>query len=160
MPVARKLGLPIVAMPPALDEAPKVCKQDSIGMQANTEEQGVFLKVHQKLYWGSPKWWQKWKARTHVESMFGILKGDNAAAKKRGSSLTIGLAQIYFEMAAFVALANIIELRAWHKKTGLGDPEHPLLAPIERPRGFLHLTHEEYEGIQNARSENQERDVA
>jgi hypothetical protein len=50
---AQEFGQPIVANPPMLDDAPKICSQDSIGLQIQNDMQGKAMKVHQKHYWGS-----------------------------------------------------------------------------------------------------------
>ena len=45
----------------------------------------------------------------------------------------------------FAAAANIINLRSWHDETGLGDPEHPLLATLGPDYGFRYLTMQQHD---------------
>ena len=138
---ARQLNLPIVHNPPA--HPPQICKQKTVGLTISTPEQATILKTHQKYYGGSRKHVALAGRRTYVEGFFGVLKGDTAANKNRGSSLYTGIAHASIETAIFSAVANIISLRAWHKKTELGDPTHPLLAPSARAYGYRYITEEE-----------------
>ena len=141
---AQELGLPIVVKPPHPDEAPTLCSQNSVGLKITTDEQATAMKVHQKFLWGTPKWIAKYARRTFVEGWFGIFKGDTAAAKKRGSSLYVGLAHATLESTMFAAVSNVIALRSWHEETSLGDVNHPLLAQPEEPRALIGLYQDQY----------------
>lgn len=139
---ARELNLPQVASPPS--HPPTICTQDSVGLKVETDDQAVIMKTHQKHYWGSRKQVALNARRTFVEGWFGTLKGDSAAGKQRGSSLYTGLAHTTLEIAVFSSIANIIQLRAWHKETELGDPSHPLLTREHVAYGYRYLTESEY----------------
>jgi hypothetical protein len=139
---ARHLQLPIVATPPT--HPPSLCTQDSVGVKVETDEQAVIMKTHQKHYWGSRAQVTLNARRTYVEGWFGTLKGDSAAGKQRGSSLYTGLAHVTLEIAIFSSVANVIQLRAWHKETNLGDPSHPLLTNERPNHGYRYLTEDEY----------------
>lgn len=67
-----------------------------------------------------------------------------AAGKQLGSSLYTGLAHATLEIAVFACVANIIQLRAWHKETELGEPTHPLLTTGRAAHGYRYLNESEY----------------
>lgn len=138
---ARTLNLPIIHNPPK--HPPSICTQKSVGLKIATSKQAVLLKSHQRHYWGSRKQMALAGRRTFVEGFFGVLKGDTAAAKRRGSSLYTGIAHAALEAAVFAAIANIISLRAWHRETELGDPNHPILAADIPVYGFRYLAETE-----------------
>lgn len=139
------LGLPIVANPPVGEAAPLICRRNSVAVNIETPAQEAVMKVHQKLPWGTLKWLLKFARRTFVEGWFGILKGDTAAAKKRGSSMYVGLAHTTLELTIFAAIANVMAMRRWHAETGLGDASNPLLAEPEPTFGYQLLSKEDYE---------------
>ena len=155
---AREHNLLIIPAPVPADpsQMPALCRQNSIGLTPVTDAQKSLIRVHQRNYWGSPKQQDLYGRRTYVEGVFGILKGDTAANKKRGSSLYTGLAHVTLELTIFMLITNLILLRSWHKETGLGDPEHPLLA--ERPRAIerthtVEVTEDEYRLILETRTQ-------
>ena len=151
VPAARQLGLPIVINPPASDEAPTICKQDSVGFKITQPKHASMMKVHQKTYWGSLKHLILNNRRTYVEGWFGMFKGDSSACKKRGSSMYIGLAHAHLEAVAFAVVANLIALRSWDKETGLGDPNHPFFQEVVQSYGYIRLSEQEYQDYALAR---------
>ncbi|MCX6458675.1 MAG: hypothetical protein NTZ03_00015 [Actinobacteria bacterium] len=121
-----------------------------------TAAQKSLMRVHQRHYWGSPKQRDLYGRRTYVEGVFGVLKGDTSAKKKRGSSLYTGLAHVTLELTIFMLITNLILLRSWHKETGLGDPDYPLLAEPPRTLERTHtveVTEAEYRLLLEARTQ-------
>jgi hypothetical protein len=51
--VAIETGRPVVANPPNLEDAPDLCRQDTVGLPITTPQQASAMKVHQHHYWGS-----------------------------------------------------------------------------------------------------------
>lgn len=148
---ARAAGLEIVQNPPSPDNAPRICTQSTIGLHITTDAQAKAMKVNQKFYWGSEKQQGLYNRRTYVEGWFGILKGDSAANKKRGSNLYRGLPLVTLEVAAFSVTANLIALRKWHQETGLGDKQSPLLRDGVDFLGHLEITQDEWDAIRTMR---------
>jgi len=109
------------------------------------------MKLHQNLYWGSPKHREVYAKRTHVEGFFGVLKGGNCAGKDREGSLYTGLAHESLDTTMFAIAANISLLRSWHDKTGLGDPSSPLLYAEEHETVAEPLTIDEYQQLATIR---------
>lgn len=61
---ATELGLPIIAHPPGEDGRPHV-RQQTVQLKAETAEQQMAMKMHQKHYWGSnPGGWTTTDALT------------------------------------------------------------------------------------------------
>lgn len=147
---AQQLGLPIIPVTPA--HAPKICTQDSVGLRVTNDEQAKRIKLSQDHYWGTRKQVALFKRRTFVEGWFGTLKGDSSANKNRGSSLYTGLVHASIEAAVFTAVANIINLRAWHRETG-GAEGHPLVPSDEPFYGFTYNTREQFEDTLDIRPE-------
>jgi len=147
------LGLPIVPArgTPGDPSLPALCRQRSIGLTPETDAQKRVMKVHQRTYYGSKQWQDHYAKRTYVEGAFGVLKGDSATNKKRGSSLYTGLAHVTLELTIFTALANLRMLRAWHKETGLGDPAHPLLIEASDDDETVTITKAEYDELLDQR---------
>lgn len=131
--------LPVIVNPPPEGQQPELCRQETMTLKLDSPVLRVAMKAHQKVYWGTRKWLSLWNLRTYVEGWFGTLKGDNAGRKRRGSSLYKSLPLISLELAMFTARTNIIQLRAWHKETGLGDPMHPLLREETRIFRIIYL---------------------
>lgn len=151
--VALQHSLPIVANPPAREEAPAMCRQRTFSLRIETPEQAVIMKSNQDLYWGSPEHQAMYRKRTHVEGFFGNFKGDNAAGKNRGTSLYTGLGHESLEAAMFAVAANIRAFRSWHLSTGLGDPNHPILYTERTDTIPIHLTIEEHQYLSALRSD-------
>ena len=133
--VAQQLGLPIVANPPEAATAPACCTQQTVSTKADAQP-----KLAQPHYWGSPEWRAAYNRRSYVEGAFGNLKNASAENVRRGFFRLTGLGPVTVLMAVAIAACNIRQLRNWHERTGLGDPDHPLLAPDDDDHGFVHLT--------------------
>ena len=145
--VAVELGLPVVAHPPAPETAPALCTQDTVGVEITNDKLASVMKTYQRSYWGSDRWYEDARRRTAVEGWFGTLKGDRSAAKKRGSSLHLGLALVSLEVLAFAVTANLIHFDSWASKTGYRDSTNPLDVSAGRAekRAPVYLTDAEYE---------------
>lgn len=137
---AVELGLPIIHEPPPETTAPRICKQDTVQLHIQNDDQAKAMKMHQKHYWGTRAWRNDFNRRTYVEGWFGVLKSATATGLNRGSHQFNGLATSTLIMAAAAAVTNMRLLRTWHSETGLGDETHPLLQPDEPFHGFGQLT--------------------
>ncbi|QBI20143.1 hypothetical protein ER308_11600 [Egibacter rhizosphaerae] len=107
-------------------------------------------KLDQPFYWGSRKWRASYDRRTYVEGFFGNVQNASAENLRRGFVRTTGLGPIRLMLAITAAACNVRQLRNWHADTGLGDPEHPLLAPDEANHGFVELTADQAETLDRA----------
>ena len=124
---ALELGLPVVENPPDPDGPeglPLCCTQTTV----TTTLPGKKRKHVQKEYWGSKRWWNKWKKRTYVEGSYGNRKNSATEDLRRGQFAVVGLHWVSLVMTMNNASYNLRMLRNWHERTGLGDPDHPLLA--------------------------------
>lgn len=135
------LGLPVVENPPdpnGPEGLPRCCTQTTVTTKLPAKKR----KHVQKEYWGSVRWWNKWRKRTYVEGSYGNRKNSATEDLRRGQFAVVGLHWIFLVMTMTNASYNLRILRNWHARTGLGDPDHPLLA--KAPQSFLvELTPEE-----------------
>lgn len=139
---AVQLGLPIVQNPPdpASADFPLCCKQRTV-----TLDPGPLRKLMQNEYWGLKAWVKEWNKRTYVEGSYGNRKNASTENLRRGHFRVTGLAMVHITTAMAAAAYNIRMLRNWNGRTGLGDPDHPLLQPADESFGYVRLTKEESE---------------
>jgi hypothetical protein len=126
---AIKLGLPIVENPPSADDPeglPLICTQTSVTITPP----GNLRRNVQRYYWGDPEWEREWRKRTYVEGSYGNRKNNSTEALRRGLYRVVGLHWVMLVMALVNCSYNLRMVRNWHDRTGAGNPDHPLLAPI------------------------------
>jgi hypothetical protein len=138
---ALQIGLPVVENPPdpTSPDFPTCCRQRTVKV-----DPGPLRKLMQEHYWGSDEWEAAWNKRTYVEGSYGNRKNPSTENLRRGHFRTTGITLVNLMTAMAAASYNLRMLRAWHERTGLGDPDHPLLEPATEPGTFLQLTPEEY----------------
>ena len=90
---ATAAGLPVVT-PPAEEDRPKVCCQETVTLRLRTDEQKTTMKLAQPHYWGGPEWRRDYARRTYVESWFGVLKSKTSTGLTRGTHQFRGLARL------------------------------------------------------------------
>jgi hypothetical protein len=136
------IGQPIIENPPdpTSADAPLCCKQRTV-----TLDPGPLRKLMQTLYWGGPAWEAEWSKRTYVEGSYGNRKNASTENLRRGHFRVTGLTLVHILTAMAAASYNLRMLRGWHERTGLGDPDHPLLQAEDEPAMFLRLSPEEYD---------------
>jgi hypothetical protein len=152
VPAARQLDLPVINTPPAQAERHACCTQRTFMIRiqepddAGTPEQrqadqqlAVAMKLAQDEYWGDHRWQTSWNRRTYIEGAFGNHKNPNPERLGRGLFRFTGLPLVSLAVAASVTAANTRQLRAWHERTGNGDPTNPLLAEEPTFHGYLLL---------------------
>lgn len=126
-------GLPIVENPPTTgpksEPLPKCCTQRTM----TTSPPQEIRKTQQPHYWASRAWDRVWKRRTYVEGSYGNRKNVSNENMRRGITRIPGLAFTHITVALVNASYNLRMVRNWHDRTGLGDPDHPLLKPDEGP---------------------------
>ena len=144
---ATELGLPIIANPPGEEGRPAICRQQTVQLKAETDEQQMAMKMHQKHYWGSDPWRLDYNRRTYVEGWFGVLKNNSATGTRRGSHQYVGLPLVTLVISVAAAVTNLRLLHTWHQQTGFGDERHPLLQPDKPHYGSMNLTKEQAEAI-------------
>ena len=147
MATAVKALLPIVTDVPDEVGRPKICTQESVQIRITNEEEEIAMKLHQRFYWGSKSWRLSYARRTFVESWFGVLKNTSSTGFHRGSHQFVGLPLVTLVVAMAVATTNLRLLRTWHKRTGFGDTQHPLLQPEGEDSGYTRLTREQADAI-------------
>ncbi|MFP5255750.1 MAG: hypothetical protein ACLGI8_07880 [Acidimicrobiia bacterium] len=136
--VAVQIGLPVVRNAPDAATAPKCCTQRTVSTGSDAQR-----KIVQELYWGSDAWIASYKRRTYIEGVFGNIKNPDTENVRRGYHRIRGIARVSLFMAFALVSYNQRMLRNWHDRTGLGDPEHPVLVPDPQSYGHLELTAEQ-----------------
>lgn len=135
-------NIPIVQNPPDPNDpiCPQVCTQATVVINP-----GPLRKHIQPDYWGSREWGQEYRKRTYVEGSYGNRKNSSTENYRRGYHRAGGIGKgMIFSLAAVVSY-NLRMLRNWHERTGLGDPNNPLLTPDDQVYGYRPLTEEEYQ---------------
>jgi hypothetical protein len=137
--VAIEADMPIVENPPPDEDSPAACRQDTVTLRIQNDDQRKAVKPLQVHYWGSQKWREDYARRTHIEGYFGCLQNQEIGTVNGQTHQQRGLAicTIIYSMAAAISNAHL--LRNWHEQTGLGDPNHPLLTPNPEFHGFKEL---------------------
>lgn len=137
--VALEAGQKVVENPPAEDDRPLICQQDTVTLRIENEDQKVIVKPLQQHYWGSKAWQEDYARRTHIEGFFGCLQNEEIGTVDGKTHQQRGLAAVTIIYSIAAAVSNAHILRLWHEQTGLGDPEHPLLKPDPTFYGFTEL---------------------
>lgn len=132
-------GLPIVEHPPTADPngepLPKCCTQRTVKTSPPTS----IVKHQQPHYWGTRTWSRIWRRRTYVEGTYGNRKNVSTENMRRGITRIPGLAFTHITIGLVNASYNLRMVRNWHDRTGLGDPNHPLLAPDNSPKEWEYI---------------------
>ena len=133
-------SVPIIQNPPdpADPTCPPICRQPTAVI-----EPGQLRKHIQPLYWGSDEWIQEYAKRTYVEGSYGNRKNPETENYRRGYHRAGGIGRSMIYSLAAVVSYNMRMLRNWHERTGLGDPDNPLLAPDDQIYGYRPVTAEE-----------------
>jgi hypothetical protein len=112
-------GTPTVDNPPAIDTAPKCCKQRTITVHGD-----VTPKIRQRLYWGSDEWIAAFVRRTRIEGGYGNIKSSKTENVRRGWTHVVGIVKTGLMLVIAQAAANLRCLRVWAARTG--DRTDPL----------------------------------
>lgn len=137
--VALAKGLPVVENPPTTaggEKLPACCTKQTVLVRPPDK----LLKLAQPLYWGSRPWRKAYARRTYVEGSYGNRKNPSTENMRRGLFRSVGIVWANLAVAMSAASYNMRMLRNWHERTGLGDPDHPLLQPDDVHHGFVYLT--------------------
>lgn len=142
-PPARSNAVPlrpvIIEHPPepaADGTLPRGCTQQTVRVRLPDP----IAKLAQHLYWGSDPWTAMYNRRTYVEGSYGNRRNRQTENMTRGLTRSTGLARSTLIYALTAVSYNMRMLENWHRDTGLGDPEHPLLRPGSECHGFVYLT--------------------
>ncbi len=141
------LGLPIIENPPNEERdgepLPRCCAQKTVKVTPPPSVQ----KLAQPLYWGSKRHSKMFNKRTYVEGSYGNRKNASTENLRRGLFRSTGLVWVNLIVTLSAASYNTRMLRNWHERTGLGDPNHPLLTVDEEMFGFVFLSAAERDAI-------------
>ncbi|MDA8282516.1 MAG: hypothetical protein M0Z42_04275 [Actinomycetota bacterium] len=142
---AISLGLPVIENPPALagPNAPACCTQRTVTITPPA----LVRKLMQPFYWGSKQWREIFGKRTYVEGSYGNRKNPSTENLRRGYLRVTGVARVNLFSIFPVVSYNLRMLQNWHDRTGLGNPDHPLLAKAPQSFGFKLLTEAESQAI-------------
>ena len=132
---------PIIDTPPDPNDpiCPKVCTQPTVVI-----DPGDLRKVMQPEYWGSPKWRTEYAKRTVVEGSYGNRKNIDTENVRRGHHRAGGIGRSMLYSIGAVISYNLRIYRSWHERTGLGDPNNPLLGPDDAVYGYVAISEDDY----------------
>lgn len=135
-------SIPIIQNPPDLSDptCPPICRQPTAVI-----DPGPLRKHIQPLYYGSDEWIQEYAKRTYVEGSYGNRKNTETENYRRGYHRAGGIGRSMIYSLAAVVSYNMRMLRNWHQRTGLGDPDNPLLTVDHQIYGYKPITAEEYQ---------------
>lgn len=138
---AHELGMIVIDNPPDPNEplCPKICTQATAVCQPN----GAQRKLMQPHYWGSKRWSRDYRRRSSVEGSYGNRKNSQSENLKRWNFRPSGVGVANFFALGPVVSYNTRMTRNWHERTGLGNPEHPLLKPDIKVFGYRVITEAE-----------------
>lgn len=125
---------------PASPDFPTCCSQRTV-----TINPGPLRKLMQEHYWGSETWEIEYAKRTYVEGAYGNRKNPSTEDVRRGHHRLAGIAMVHIAIAMSAAAYNLRILRNWHRKHGLGDPDHPLLREPEETGGWVYISPDDAE---------------
>lgn len=145
--VARQLGQPIDQPP---EEPTDFCIKQTVRIPP-----GRHMKYGQEEYWADPAWQRSWNRRSYVEAVFGNLKIPNPENIHRGVFQLVGLSMVTLAITAAVVPYNVRELNNWHRRTGNGEPSHPLLGRTKWVNGFAVITQEDAAALDSAYASEQ-----
>jgi hypothetical protein len=133
-------SIPIIQNPPDPTDptCPPICRQPTVVI-----EPGPLRKHIQPLYYGSDEWIREYAKRTYVEGSYGNRKNSETENYRRGYHRAGGIGRSMIYSIAAVVSYNMRMLRNWHERTGLGEPDNPLLAPDDQIYGYRPITAEE-----------------
>lgn len=100
-------------------------------------------KLAQPRYWGSDPWVAMYNRRTYVEGCYGNRRNRQTENMTRGVTRSMGLVRTTLVYVLTAVSYNMRMVANWHRDTGLGDPQHPLLRPEATSHGFVFLTAEQ-----------------
>lgn len=124
---ATQLGLPVLdAADVDFEDTPACCTQQAVKVTLPEP----ILKHAQPHVWGSKKWRREYNKRTYVESAFGNIKSEARENVGRGMHRHVGITMNHIHLTLAVTNFNLRTLRKWHRDTGKGNPNNPLLADI------------------------------
>lgn len=134
----------IILNPPNPDEpaCPMVCKQPTMVI-----DPGELRKLYQDRPWGTPAWEAQYAKRPAVEGSYGNRKNAQCENYRRGHTRAQGIGKATLLSLGAIVVYNLRMLRNWHERTGLGDPDNPLLTPDEKPYAVVALTAEQYDQL-------------